>query len=41
MNISVAEISSIIKKQIEDYDKQVEVQRDGHGHQCGDGIARV
>jgi len=41
MNISVAEISSIIKAQISDYDKKVEVQETGTVIKCGDGIARM
>ena len=41
MNISVAEISSIIKSQIADYDKKVEVQETGTVLTTGDGIARV
>ncbi|MCC6528067.1 MAG: F0F1 ATP synthase subunit alpha, partial [Polyangiaceae bacterium] len=41
MNISVAEISSIIKAQIADYDKKVEVQETGTVLKVGDGIARL
>ncbi|PIE18830.1 MAG: F0F1 ATP synthase subunit alpha [Proteobacteria bacterium] len=41
MNISVAEISSIIKSQIADYDKKVEVQETGVVIATGDGIARL
>ncbi len=41
MNISVAEISSIIKGQIADYDKKVEVREKGTVLTCGDGIARL
>jgi F-type H+-transporting ATPase subunit alpha len=41
MNISVAEISSIIKAQIADYDKKVEVQETGTVIKAGDGIARM
>jgi len=41
MNISVAEISSIIKAQISDYDKKVEVQEVGTVIKAGDGIARM
>jgi len=41
MNISVAEISSIIKAQISDYDKKVEVQETGTVIKAGDGIARL
>ncbi|MEZ4266120.1 MAG: F0F1 ATP synthase subunit alpha [Myxococcota bacterium] len=41
MNISVAEISSIIKQQITDYDKKVDVRETGTVLTVGDGIARV
>ena len=41
MDISVAEISSIIKQQITDYDRKVEVQETGTVLSCGDGIARL
>jgi len=41
MNLSVAEISSIIKSQIADYDKKVEVQETGTVIKAGDGIARL
>jgi len=41
MDISVSEISSIIKKQIVDYDRKVEVQETGTVLSCGDGIARL
>ncbi|TNF23597.1 MAG: F0F1 ATP synthase subunit alpha [Deltaproteobacteria bacterium] len=41
MNLSVAEISSIIKTQIAEYDKKVEVQETGTVLTTGDGIARV
>jgi F-type H+-transporting ATPase subunit alpha len=41
MNLSVAEISSIIKAQIADYDKKVEVQETGTVIKAGDGIARL
>jgi F-type H+/Na+-transporting ATPase subunit alpha len=41
MNIRAAEISDIIKKQIEDYDKRVEVAETGTVLTAGDGIARV
>ena len=37
MDISVAEISSIIKRQISEYDKQVEVQETGTVLTAGDG----
>ena len=41
MKIKVEEISRIIRKQIEDYDKQVEVSETGTVLSAGDGIARV
>jgi F-type H+-transporting ATPase subunit alpha len=41
MDISVSEISSIIKQQITDYDRKVEVQETGTVLSCGDGIARL
>jgi F-type H+-transporting ATPase subunit alpha len=41
MNIRPAEISDIIRKQIEDYDKRVEVTETGTVLTAGDGIARV
>jgi F-type H+/Na+-transporting ATPase subunit alpha len=41
MNINVEEISSIIKGQIEDYDKRVEVTETGTVISVGDGIARI
>ena len=41
MNISVAEISSIIRQQIADYDKKVDVQETGIVLTVGDGIARL
>ena len=41
MDIRVEEISRIIRKQIEDYDKQVEVSETGTVLSAGDGIARV
>ncbi len=41
MDIKVEEISRIIRKQIEDYDKQVEVSETGSVLSAGDGIARV
>ena len=41
MSISVAEISSIIKQQIADYDKTVEVQETGTVLTSGDGICRI
>ena len=41
MRINIEEISQIIKKQIEDYDKKVEVSETGAVISVGDGIARV
>ena len=41
MDISVAEISSIIKQQIADYGKKVELQEVGTVLTVGDGIARL
>ena len=41
MNISVSEISSIIKAQIADYDKKVDVRETGTVLTTGDGIARL
>ena len=41
MEIKVEEISRIIRQQIEDYDKQVEVSETGTVLAAGDGIARV
>ena len=41
MQINIAEISSIIKKQIKDYDKHVEISETGSVISVGDGIARV
>ena len=40
-SIKVEEISRIIRKQIEDYDKQVEVSETGSVLSAGDGIARI
>ncbi len=41
MDINIEEISSIIKNQIENYDKRVEVSETGTVISVGDGIARV
>ncbi len=41
MEIKVEEISRIIRQQIEDYDKQVEVSETGTVLSTGDGIARI
>ncbi len=41
MAINIDEISQIIRKQVEDYDRAVEVTETGTVVTCGDGIARV
>jgi len=41
MDINIEEISSIIKGQIEDYDKKIEVSETGKVLTVGDGIARI
>ena len=41
MDINIDEISSLIKSQIEDYDKRVEVAETGTVISIGDGIARI
>ena len=41
MELKAAEISEIIKQQIQGYDKQVEVRETGTVLSAGDGIARV
>jgi F-type H+-transporting ATPase subunit alpha len=41
MAINVAEVSGIIRQQIESFDKGVEVRETGTVLQTGDGIARV
>ena len=41
MELGTAEISRIIKEQIRDYDKSVEIQEIGTVLSTGDGIARV
>ena len=41
MNIKPEEITSIIKKEIERYEKQIETVDSGTIIQIGDGIARV
>src|SRR4029078_7740931 len=41
MEIGTAEISRIIKEQIRDYDKTVEIQEVGTVLSTGDGIARI
>src|SRR5215470_15853028 len=41
MQISAAEISDIIREQIKDYEKQLEVRETGVVLSAGDGIARV
>src|SRR5215471_6621901 len=41
MQISAAEISDIIRQQIKDYEKQLEVRETGMVLSAGDGIARI
>jgi F-type H+-transporting ATPase subunit alpha len=41
MQIRAAEISDVIKEQIRDYEKQLDVRETGRVLTCGDGIARV
>jgi F-type H+-transporting ATPase subunit alpha len=41
MDIRPAEISDIIKRQINDYGREVEVRETGRVLSCGDGIARI
>ena len=41
MEIKVEEISRIIRQQIEDYDRKVEVSETGTVLSAGDGVARV
>ncbi|HYD50398.1 MAG TPA: HAS-barrel domain-containing protein, partial [Terriglobales bacterium] len=41
MNIRPAEISDIIKQQIEQYGREVEVRETGRVLSAGDGIARI
>ena len=41
MELKAAEISEIIKRQIQGYDKQVEERETGTVLSAGDGIARV
>ncbi len=41
MEIRAAEISDVIKKQIEDYEREVEVRETGRVLSTGDGIARI
>jgi F-type H+/Na+-transporting ATPase subunit alpha len=41
MQISAAEISQIIKKQIQDFDRAAMVTETGTVLSCGDGIARI
>jgi F-type H+-transporting ATPase subunit alpha len=41
MDIRAAEISDVIKKQIAEYSKSVEVRETGTVLSCGDGIARI
>jgi hypothetical protein len=41
MEIRAAEISDIIKRQIQDYEREVEVRETGRVLSTGDGIARI
>src|SRR5438045_5678087 len=41
MQIRAAEISDIIREQIKEYEKQLEVRETGVVLSCGDGIARI
>ena len=41
MQIRAAEISDIIREQIKEYEKQLEVRETGTVLSCGDGIARI
>ena len=41
MQIRAAEISDIIREQIKEYEKQLEVRETGVVLSCGDGIARL
>ena len=41
MEMRAAEISEIIKQQIADYNREVEVNETGVVLSCGDGIARI
>ena len=41
MKIKAAEISEIIRRQIRDYDREVDVAETGTVLSVGDGIARV
>jgi F-type H+-transporting ATPase subunit alpha len=41
MQIRASEISDIIRAQIKDYEKQLEVRETGVVLSCGDGIARI
>src|SRR4029453_8858325 len=41
MQIRAAEISDIIREQIREYEKQLEVRETGVVLSCGDGIARI
>src|SRR3990170_6149354 len=41
MEVSVAEISEIIKQQIKGYEKQIELRETGTVIYSGDGIARI
>ena len=41
MEIRAAEISDVIKKQIAEYSRDLEVRETGVVLSCGDGIARI
>ena len=41
MEIRAAEISDIIKRQIQEYEREVEVRETGRVLSTGDGIARI
>ena len=41
MEIRAEEISQVIRQQIQDFDKKVELSETGTGLSVGDGIARV
>ena len=41
MEIRAAEISEVIKQQIADYNRELEVRETGVVLSCGDGIARI
>ena len=41
MDINPAEITSVLKKEIEEYDQQIEVESIGTLISVGDGVARA